>query len=302
MKLKLKTIITFAGLGFASSVLAEEDKKPMFANDSEIHLFELSINDGKYTLKNGRNISNNPDYDSQPYFSPENNSLFFSSARDGKQTDIYEYNIKTESLTQITKTAHSEFSPKPVGNTGNVSYVSEGNNPYNTVWHIDKNTSKEEWLLNSTEPVGYYQANHETGDVLFWSRYGWSVKYLNTKTNDNRFVSGNALPSSPQQIPNTNNFSFVHRQTNSMHWIKSFDPKAFSITHIAPIFDSNYEYAWAPNGDILRFNENRLSVWKQGNKDFKWLIGQDLSDLIKGKIARLTVSSNGKYLALVESK
>lgn len=300
--MKIKTTILITGICLNTASFAEENEQPKFASDSEIHLFELSIKDGNYTLSNGRNISNNPDYDSQPYFLPGKEKLLFSSARDGKQTDIYEYDIQSQKLTQVTHTKHSEFSPKPVGNTGNVSYVSEGNNPYNTVWQIDRNTNKESWLLNSTEPVGYYQVNHNNGDVLFWSRYGWSVKYLNIKTNQNRFVSGNAVPSSPQQIPNSNNFSFVHRQTNSMLWIKAFDPKAFSITHIAPIFDSNYEYAWAPNGDILRFDNNKLSVWRKDNKDFSWITMQDLSRQIKGKIARLTVSADGKYLALVEAR
>jgi hypothetical protein len=279
-----------------------EAEESTFAPDSEIHLFELALNNGTYGLKNGFNVSNNKDYDSQPYFTPQSKTLLFTSSRDGKQTDVYEYDLNNKKTTQLTHTPHSEFSPKPVGNTGNVSFVSEGFNPYQSVWQLDIKSGKQTWLLNSKEPVGYYQLNESTGDVLFWSRYGRSVQYLNIKTNQNRFVSGNAIPSTPQRIPNSHRFSFVHRQTNGEVWIKAFDPKDFSITPIAPIFDSNYDYGWAPNGDILRFDQNKLSVWPVGNEGFSWKDGQDLSEQIKGKIGRLSISNNGKHIAIVESR
>jgi len=304
MMLKFNTesswkLITLLIMLFSQTAIAEQIEKPRFGPNSEIYLFDLEVNKGVYSVKNGRNITNNPDYDSQPYFTPSGHSILFSSARDAKQTDIFEYHIKSGKISQITNTEHSEFSPKPVGNTGNVSFVSEGFTPYQTVRYLDKKTGEHRWLLNSKEPVGYYQYNDATGDVLFWSRYGWSVQYLNVKRNQNRFVSGHAVPSTPQKIPNSHRFSFVHRQTNGMMWIKAFDPEAFSITHIAPIFDANHDYAWAPNGDILRFDGTKLSIWPAGNKGYNWTAGQELSSLVKGKLGRLAISDDGKYLALV---
>jgi hypothetical protein len=270
--------------------------------DTEIHLFDLTLKAGKYTVKNGRNISNNKGYDNQPYFTEKDNSILFVSMRDTKQTDVFEYNLQSNKIIQLTDTPHSEYSPKTVGKSGNVSFVSEGFNPYQSVWQLDRKSKKQSWLLNSKEPVGYYQFNQSTGDVLFWSRYGWSVQYLNLKRDESRFVSGNAIPSSPQQIPNSDLFSFVHRQTNGEVWIKAFDPKDFSVTPIAPIYDNNFDYAWAPNGDILRFNDNQLFTWPAANKGYGWSAGQDLTQYFEGKIGRLVVSNNGKYIAMVENK
>ena len=297
--LKLSLISLSLSL-FSHSVSAEEEKR--FAADSEIYLFNLKAQDSKYQLSNGRNISNNPDYDSQPYFTPSNQTILFASSRDGEQTDIYEYDIKANQLNQVTDTEHSEFSPKPVANTGNVTFVSEGFNPYQTVRELNRKTGEHNWLLNTKEPVGYYQYEPTSGDVLIWSRYGWSIQYLNLKDNQNRFVTGHALPSTPQKIPNSDRFSFVHRQTNGMMWIKAFDPQDLSITPIAPIFDDNHDYTWTPNGDILRFQEGTLTVWPKGNKGFSWTVLQDVSQLVKGKLGRLAVSDNGQYLALVATK
>ena len=270
--------------------------------DSEIHLFELSNKDGKYNLSSGVNISNNSGYDNQPFFTENSDSLLFVSNRDGKQTDVYEYHLTSNKTSQITKTPHNEYSPKTIENSSRISFVSEGGNPYQSVWTMDKNTGESRWLLNSKEPVGYYSANSKTGDVLFWSRYGRSVQYLNLNKNQERFVSGHAIPSSPQQIPNSDNFSFVHRQANGEAWIKSFDPKSFSITPIAPINGTNYDYTWTPTGDILRIENNQLFVWSNKSFDTHWQLAQDLSQQFKGKLSRLAVSADGAKIALVENR
>lgn len=295
-------ILLVSGSLISVPTMAEEEQSAPAPPDTEIHLFDIGIKDGEYVLHKGRNISNNKGYDNQPFFTDKDQSILFVSVKDGKQSDVYEYHLETSKLEQITNTEHSEYSPKTYAANNKVTFVSEGGNPYQTVWAQDRKDGNSQWLLNSKEPVGYYATNEKTSDVLFWSRYGWSVQYLNLEKNMARFVSGNALPSSPQRVPNSDLFSFVHRQTNSEVWIKVFDPKDFSITPIAPIYDANYEYSWAPNGDILRFKDNRIQVWPHKSKGYRWQNGQDLSDYFKGKAGRLKISHSGKHAAVVENR
>jgi hypothetical protein len=298
IKLLLSGILLFV---FALTAHAEDKPEEPSPPDSEIHLFDLSTEDGRYIIKNGVNISNNSGYDNQPFFTESSETLLFVSNRDGKQTDVYEYDLNTNKTIQLTKTAHSEYSPKTIDNTS-ISFVSEGGNPYQSVWKLNRSTGKSTWLLNSKEPVGYYSANSQTGDVLFWSRYGWSVQYLNIKRDQARFVSGNVIPSSPQQIPNSDNFSFVHRQTNGEVWIKSFNPNNFAIIPLAPMEGTNYDYTWAPNGDMLRVEQKQLFVWPNKNISSHWQKGLSLSQYFKGKISRLAISADGKKIALVENR
>ena len=295
--------VIFVGILFSYSTLSDDkEQQPDSPPNSEIHVFDLNYKNGNYSLTKGMNISNNRGYDNQPYFTSKSQTLLFVSMRDGKQTDIYEYDLKTQQTNQLTNTPFSEYSPKVSDNNNSITFVSEGGDPYQSVWQMNRKTGDYSWVLNSKEPVGYYHINHNSGDVLFWSRYGWSVQHLNLKRNESRFVSGNAIPSSPKQIPDSNRFSFVHRQTNGEVWIKSFNPKDFSITPIAPIYGNNTDYNWAPNGDILRAEDNILYVWKNGQKAQGWKKVQDLNQYFKGKISRLAISSDGKKIALVENR
>jgi hypothetical protein len=282
---------------------ADEEEAPVAIEDTEIHLFDLISDDTGYRIENGKNISSSKSYDNQPFFTPDSESILFSSERDGKQTDIYEYFIQAEKIEQVTATESSEYTPKSSPDNLIITFVRDGEvNPDRTVWQLNRESGEYSWAINSKEPVGYYHLNHETGDVLFWSRFGFSVQYLNVKRNLDRFVSGNAVPGTPKQIPGTALFSFVHRQTNEEVWIKSFNPETFAITPIAPITGDNSDYAWAANGDIFRAEVNVLYVWKKDGNSGSWTKVQEMSEMFKGVIYRLAISPDSKKIALVENR
>ncbi len=298
---KTHLIIAPLLLVLTSQASAATVEQPSFP-ESEIHLFELSQQDGVYSLKNGKNISNNTGYDNQPYFTDNDQTILFSSSRDGKQTDIYEYNLAQGKTKQITQTPHSEFSPMSYDNNRSITYVNEGGMPDQSVWKLERSTQKNSWLLNTKEPIGYYVADATSGDVIIWSRYGWNVQYLNTKRNEIRYITADAQPITPQKIPHSRKFSFVHKQGNHEVWIKAFDPRSQAITPIAPIYGNNQNYAWTKEGNLLTFEKNKLLVWDTKSADKRWREVQDLSNKFTGNLSRLAVSRNGKKIAIVENR
>lgn len=304
MKLLYRNCVVLLAVMILNSALAaDEETAPVAGPEMEIHLFDLVSDDKGYRIENGKNISSSKGYDNQPFFTPGDESILFASDRGGNQTDIYEYFIQSEKTEQITATESSEYTPKTSPDNMVITFVRDGGvNPDQTVWKLNRETGEYLWAIHSKEPVGYYHLNHETGDVLFWSRYGFSVQYLNIKQDQDRFVIGNAVPGTPKQIPGTNLFSFVHRQTNEEVWIKSFNPETFAITPIAPITGPNADYAWAPNGDIFRADGNVLYVWKKGAEPNGWTKVMEMSDLFEGEIYRLAISHDGKRIALVENR
>ncbi len=58
----------------------------------------------------------------------------YSSERDGKQTDIYEYFIQAEKIEQVTATESSEYTPKSSPDNLIITFVRDGGvNPDQTV-------------------------------------------------------------------------------------------------------------------------------------------------------------------------
>lgn len=77
---------------------------------TDVYLAPLSGSGSALTIGTPVNVSNSPEYDNQPSFLPDGSAILFTSRRDGRQTDIYRYDIKTTLVTQLTRTAENEYS------------------------------------------------------------------------------------------------------------------------------------------------------------------------------------------------
>jgi len=276
---------------------AEEDQNIQLP-ETEIYLFDINLHSKKMPVSNMKNISNHKGYDNQPYFTPSNKTILFTSGRDGKQTDIYEYHLASKKLTQITRTAYMEYSPTASDNNQIIAFVRDGEQPDQTIWQLDRKTGKSHWAINSLEPVGYFAMNQKKSSWLYWSRYGFNVTYLNLKNNIQSFISGNAIPSSPKRIPGSNNYSFVQRQSNETVWIKSFNPETRAVTPLLMINGANFDYCWSPDGSIFRTEGTVLyqaKIWGD------WKKIADLKSFGLHRISRLAMSSDGKQLAVVDN-
>jgi len=287
-----------ASLAMAAPAIAQDEEAPPPAfPETEIFVFHYDGEAEENALSDGINVTNRTGYDNQPYFTPDSTSFLYSR-NDGTQTDIWEYELVTGTHTQVTDLPESEFSPTPSPDGTTISMVFERSN---SIWQLDRNApGAPSWVLAAAgvpEPVGYFARNWETGDVLYWSRYGFNVALTNAERQVYHFISGNAVPSTPHLIPGTNRFSFVHRQTNEQMWIKEFDPETRAIRPIAPIFGSNANYTWAPDGAILRIEGTLVNRYREG--DVGWEVIADLADHGIASANRIAVSPDGTHIAIV---
>ena len=92
--------------------------------NTEIHVFDILLDDENYLLKNGKNISNNEGYDSQPYFY-DLEKILYASNRNGN-TEIVLTNInsapKTANIRSSTPNG-GEYSPQKIPNSSHFSAV-----------------------------------------------------------------------------------------------------------------------------------------------------------------------------------
>ncbi|GAA0853971.1 hypothetical protein [Aliiglaciecola litoralis] len=285
------------GQAYGQSAPPSEPKKVDFPH-TDIFLFDLDLTNSQQPLSQGKNATQRQGYDNQPYFTPDSQSFLFSRG-DDYQTDVYEYALGTGEITQITDSPATEFSPTPSNNNQKIAFVSDRNGG---IWLADRaDANHPKWLLESIdnrEPVGYFALNHDSKDLLYWSRYGYAMILANVQTGSYHYVSGNTPPATPHIIPNTNRFSFVHRQGNGQVWIKELDPNSKAIRPLIMVNGPNHNYAWAPDGSILMIQNDVLyrALPEQGQQ---WITLADLNALRIKQANRIAISPDGKKLAVV---
>ena len=286
----------------------EERKKASFP-ESDIFLFELSMEGGKLTAKNGKNVTGKKGYENQPYFTPDSKSFLFSQA-DEYHTDVYEYFMGSGETKQITDSVGMEFSPQPSPDNKTISFVTDGEGANQSIWHITRDNKDPKWTLGhlgEREPVGYYSWNHKTGNILFWSRYGFCVKLAHQSDPKVNYISGDAVPTSPQMIPGTDHFSFLHRQGNGSVWIKELNSKNRAVRPLTTVVGNNTHYGWMPDRSIVMMEGAKLYRWsaesisesKDAEQSTGWTEVADLSEQGLGSATRVNVSPDGKWLAIV---
>lgn len=268
----------------------------LLAQGFDIYLFDIARD---YTLI--AQVTDREGYDNQPAFTQDGQSLMFSSDRAGGQTDLFRYEIESAELTNLTETPdENEYSPQSYGND-RFSYVLQEGNPYQNVWHRAVAGGDAERLLTSYVPVGYYARNDK--GVLFWGRYAYSLFFepagvdVGPGAGESLYVISQA-GRSIHAVPGSDDFSFVHKQSDWSWVIKRFNPDSRAITPLTPISSDNEDYCWHPDGFMITADGLKLLAFKPGVDD-QWrdLVELDAPGVNRG--GRCAVSPDGQYLALV---
>ncbi len=160
----MRTLAIVLAIGSASvGALAGAHQQPPI--DSEVYL--ASWPGQGVAISAVTNISNDPEYDNQPSFTSDSRAVLFTSKRDGKQTDIYRYDIASKALTQLTHTPESEYSPlvTPDGKTFSVVRVEADGTQ--RLWRFDLDGSNPRLVLENVKPVGYHAWIDATHLALF---------------------------------------------------------------------------------------------------------------------------------------
>ncbi|HEX5070933.1 MAG TPA: hypothetical protein VFV78_12025 [Vicinamibacterales bacterium] len=244
------------------------------------------------------NISNDPDYDNQPSFLPDNSGLLFSSRRDGKQTDIYRYDLPSKTIRQLTRTPESEYSPTvtPDGKSFSVIRVESDNTQ--RLWRFDVDGGNPRLVLEHVKPVGYHAWIDETHLALFILGAGGgaqaTLQIADTSTGKAE-IAATGIGRSVLIRPGAGTVSYM--TTGASRQVMEWNPKTGSATALFAPLESSQDAAWAQPGVLWMASGTR--IMSRATPDPEWSLLADLSGTAIKSITRLAISPDGRWLAFV---
>jgi WD40 repeat protein len=289
----MKQILVVA-VSLASLAVAHAQTPPA----TEVFLAPLTISADAVTVGTPVNISNNPGYDNQPSFLPNSSGVLFTSNRDGKQNDIYRWDIASKQLVQLTHTPENEYSPL-VSPDGKSFVCVHGTEQSLFRYDLDGSNPRLAYQ-HGKELIGYHVWITDTKIAAFILGSGGApatLQVIDTKTGAHETVAS-GIGRSLLMRPGRNAVSFVTKVSPQASAIKQFDLTMHVVsTVVADTLRASEDLAWLPDGGRLLMGQGQtLSVWVEGQG---WSDVADFAPAGITKLTRLAVSPDGKWLAIV---
>lgn len=262
--------------------------------DTEIYLFDLQKKGTEWKVLNGKNISNNKGYDSQPSFY-DNNILLFSSNKNG-QTDIAKYNIKTGKKTFISNTTYgSEYSPERIPNSNAISAVRLDKTGLQRFYKYNFKNGNSKELIKNLKVA--YPRWHNKDTLVAVSIINDTLELFIHNFKINKSVSyAKKVGRSVHKIPNTNMMSFISKENKNWE-VKSINLITKEIKTLIEIGQKE-DICWLPNGTLLLAKNNAILKFDP-KTDKKWKTFHTFTDKNINNISRIMVNKNSTKLVLV---
>lgn len=263
-------------------------------------IYELALTGTIDTIATAppRPVSTEPGYDNQPAYTPDGASLLFTANRDGKQTDIYEFDRKTRRVKRLTDTAEAEYSPTVTPDGQGISVIRVEADSTQRLWRFERSGSNPRLVLADIKPVGYHAWIDADQLALFVLGKPSTLQHARVSTGKAVIVADN-IGRSLHLVPKSSLVSFIHRESPDSIWVKHFDAATGVVTPLVRVVGGNDEgdVAWTPDGTLLMSSGRRILAWRRGDKDWRTLV--DLSAHTLGAVTRMAVAPGGDAVAIV---
>jgi dipeptidyl aminopeptidase/acylaminoacyl peptidase len=282
---------------------------------TEVYLAPLAIQGGRVEIGKPINISNSPGYDNQPSFTPDGASLLFTSVRAERKpdpangaaigSDIYRYDIASKTISQVTNSPESEYSPTVTPDGRHISVIRVESDGTQRLWQFTLDGREPTVLWPAIKPVGYHawaDASVLALFVLGEEGRPATLQVADSKTGQSS-IAATGIGRSIQRIPG-GGISFVSRPP-----AKAGEPVTLTVTELDPMTRktralvtmppgaTDADTAWTPDGLLLASVKGQIFQWRRGDKEMTLSV-DPASMGIKG-VTRLAISPKGEWIAVV---
>lgn len=248
-------------------------------------------------------VFNRRGYNNQPSFF-SNNDLYLTVQlpTDTTQTDLYSLQLSSQTITRITETAISEYSPTLMfGGQRFSTVIVDADGVQRLVsYALNSGTDGGRLEFPNITGVGYHCWLRDTLAALFIVGQNDAPHVLYTAgTRGQKLlrITANAgrclLPLAGGKL------AYVQKATEQTWYLKTYDPQRQSSEIVAKMPAGSEDFALLPNGAYLCGNGPKLWQYRPG-RQANWQEVGDLSKYGVKKISRLAVSRDGKLAVVVE--
>jgi hypothetical protein len=299
MALKMKYIGLLLGL----VVFSVTAKMPGF----DIYIGDLKVKNGLLSIHNINPLTDRPEYDNQPHFLADGESLLYTSARikDGiEQTDIIWVSLQTGESINLTDSLASEYSPTPMPNGQDFSVI-RAVGEQQKLWRYplinDGKSQKASEILANVNPVGYQAWIDPKQVLLFVLGAPHELQVANTQKQTANVLDTN-IGASLYKIPGTELMSYSQSEgegENLIWRLKSLDPKTHQIRLLTTLPKDAYYYGWAADEKVIAAQGAMIKQWDSQRSDAEWHTFADLSKICPKGVTRMTTNPQNTKIALV---
>ncbi|MBB1385618.1 MULTISPECIES: hypothetical protein [unclassified Pseudoalteromonas] len=241
-------------------------------------------------------VSDKTSYNNQPYLT--STGLYFTHevlVGDKSQTDIAYYDLTTQQVSNLTKSAVSEYSPTLMPDKSNLSAIVVEADGKQKLWQYSAlSEGPATRIFDWIEPVGYHAWGIKNDLVMFILGEPHTLQYTSVEAAKGQVVASNI---GRTLIYNNSTATFLFSYTkNEQHILASFNPQNKQVEDLLRLPSQVQDFILKDDATIAYAIKNRVYQRKLNgsNEISQWL---DLSTYCKTNITRM--SYNNEKLAFV---